>query len=369
LGSRIDVDGRSYLNLSTNDYLNLGRDQRLITRAGDALQKIGVGASASRLVTGTHVVHRDLEAKLARFIGFPASLICGAGYLANLAALSALANRQDTIVADKLVHASIIDAAKLSGAKLVRFRHNDTEHLEQTLCRCSRNRQIGEELIVVTESVFSMDGDCAPLKDICKIAKSHGAVLMVDDAHALGVFGEKGQGLVAELGLSDEVDVLSTTLSKAMGCYGGALLVDETIRKWLVNTARPFIYNTGLPPAMAAAGVEAISILEKEPGLGKRVLAAAQRFRSVLNQAGLNTLQSSSQIVPVVVGDNETTLSFSAALFDKGIIGVPIRTPTVPEGSARIRFSLTAAISVAEAESAAGNIVEIARHVLPKLTD
>ena len=326
------------LNFASNDYLNFARHPALAEAAAKAGQAAGAGATASRLVCGTHALHEELESRLARFKGYPVALLFGSGYLANLGAIPALVGRDDTVFADRLAHASIVDAALLSRATLKRFQHNDPEHLDRLLAARGAGRAL-----VVTESVFSMDGDLAPLRDLTDVAEKHGAMMLVDEAHATGVFGPHGAGLVAASGLGGRINVSLFTLSKALGGYGGAVACSSALREWLVNTARAFIYTTAPPPAVVASALAALDLLEAHADLGATVLRRAARFRELLHAEGLDTLNSESPIVPVVLGDNARALHVAERLKERGLLAIAIRPPTVPEGTARIRFTVTLA--------------------------
>lgn len=353
-GGKICAHGKTYLNFSSNDYLDLAHHPEVIAASRDALERYGCGATASRLVTGTLALHEQLERALADHKGYPAALAFGSGFLANAGVIPALVGRGDTLLVDRLAHASILDAAHLSRARLQRFQHNDVDHLEALLAGSPDD---GRKL-VVTESVFSMDGDLAPLADIASAAQAHHAMLMVDEAHATGVFGPGGAGLVSADGLQQGVNVSMGTLSKALGGYGGFVACSAAMRELLVSRARAFIYTTGLPPAAAGAALGAIEALRKDEDLGAGLLQNAGQFRQRLHEAGLDTGRSGSQIVPVIVGDNERTLRLAQGLHDAGILAVAIRPPTVPQGSARLRLSVTLAHTASELEWAAGVISE-----------
>jgi 8-amino-7-oxononanoate synthase len=354
-GGIIKIDGREVLNFSSNDYLDLARHPHVIDRSREALDLYGVGTSSSRLVTGTLPIHEELEARLATEKGYDSALVFGSGYMANAGTIPVLAGRDDIIFADKLVHASMIDACRISGAKLVRFAHNDARALEKRLEQfpAANNRRL-----IITESVFSMDGDIAPLKEIAAIAENHDVMLMVDEAHACGTFGPNGTGLIRELGLESRVTVSMGTMSKAMAGFGGFVACSENLRKLLVHSARAFIYTTAPPPAVIGAAIGAMDVLEASPKLGNILQANADYFRNLLHEAELDTLQSQSQIIPIVIGDNEKAVAISQKLREQGIIAAAIRPPTVPAGSARLRISITLAHLVDDLERAAKLIIE-----------
>ena len=343
------------LNFSSNDYLNLSNNLIVRAKSAELLERYGSGAGASRLVSGSLPCHEELEHRLAEFKGYPSALIFGSGYLANLGVISAIVERDNHVFADKLVHASIIDAILLSRAKLHRFKHNDPEHL-QTLLKKNQN---GNKRLIVTESVFSMDGDLAPLPEIASIAKQAGAMLMVDEAHATGVFNS---GLVKQHNLESTTNISMGTLSKALAGYGGFVACSPDMRKLLINKARSFVYTTALPPASVGAALGALDVLSAEPTIGADLLTRSAKFRKMLQNAGLNTLSSASQIIPVVVGSTEKALSLSRLLEDNGILAVPIRPPTVPQGSARLRLSVTLAHSMEDLKRSAEIIIRCAMH-------
>jgi 8-amino-7-oxononanoate synthase len=349
-GGRVVRDGRTLVNFSSNDYLDFLNRPELAEAARAATAACGSGAGASRLVTGDLAVHGELETTLARQKGYPAALVFGSGFMTNLGVITACVGRGDTVFADRLAHASLLDAIRLSGAKLVRFRHNDAEDLA---VRMARDAAEDGRRLIVTESVFSMDGDLAPLPAIAAIARAHDAMLLVDEAHATGVFGPSGHGLVAEHGLSGSVNLAMCTFSKALGSYGGAVACSAAMRDWLVNAARPFIYTTALPPGVCAASLAALRLLDEEPHLGAELRRRAALFRTLLQQQGLATGASESQIVPVILGDNARTLAVSARMQEEGFLVTAIRPPTVPEGMARLRFSITLAHGDDDLERAA----------------
>jgi 8-amino-7-oxononanoate synthase len=331
--------GAGQLNFASNDYLNLAGQPEIKEAAIRAAEKYGAGSGASRLVSGTLPIHEELEAVTARLKRYPAALLFGSGYLVSIGCIPPLAGRGDVIIADRLVHACLLDGIMLSGAKLVRFRHNDVEHLRA----CLEKVADAPRKLIVTESVFSMDGDLAPLPDIARLAEEHGAMLMVDEAHATGAFGPRGAGLVAAQNLQSTVNLSMSTFSKALGGYGGIVACSEPMRAWLVNKGRSFIYTTAPPPAVCGAALAAFALLEREPGLGNELQRRAAFFREQLQARGFDIAASNSQIVPVIIGDNETTLRIAASLLEQNIRVGAIRPPTVPAGTARLRFSVTLA--------------------------
>lgn len=354
VGGKLHDNAGKILNFSSNDYLGFARNDKIIAAGIAALRSYGAGAASSRLVSGTLPCHTELEQHLAAFKGYPAALVFGSGYLTNLGIIPALVGRDDVIIADRLAHASLIDGAILSRADLKRFQHNDPDHLAKLLA----SEKTAKHRLVVTESVFSMDGDIAPLKEISSVCAKYNALLLVDEAHATGVFGPNGSGLVREFQLENQVDISMGTLSKALGAYGGFIACSESMAKWFVNRARSFIYSTALPPAIARAGEEALSILESKQTLGQELLKRADIFRRRLQGAGFNTGNSASQIIPLIAGKNIKSLRLAERLADKRILAVAIRPPTVPEGTARIRLSVTLDHSLADLEQTADQIID-----------
>lgn len=358
VGGRYQTDRRVWLNFSSNDYLDLARDPRVIAASQAALARYGVGSTSSRVVTGTLPLHDQLEEALARHKGYPAALVFGSGYLANSGMLPALVGRKDIVFADRLIHASLIDGIRRSGATLRRFAHNDDAALEQLLQKPTSGRRL-----VVTESVFSMDGDLAPLPELAALAAAHDALFMVDEAHATGVFGPCGAGRVQAEGIAAQTPLCMGTLSKALGGYGGYVACSDLFRQHFVQSARSFIYSTAPPPAILGAALGALDVLSEEPERGAQLLARAADFRAVLRDAGFDLLQSESQIIPILVGDNERALLFSETLRAEGIVAVAIRPPTVPPGKARIRLSLTWAHRPEDLAYAADMLVRCARQI------
>jgi len=352
-GGKNKIDGRTFLNFSSNDYLGLARHPEVISTSREYLLSYGCGATASRLITGTLDPHCHLERVIAALKGYSEALVFGSGFLANAGVITSIVGRNDHVFADKLAHASIIDGIVLSRANLKRFHHNDTDHLKALLRQCPA---AGRKL-VVTESVFSMDGDIAPLPEITSVAVEHGAMVMVDEAHATGVFGPRGSGLIRQYGLEDRVNVSMGTLSKALGGYGGFIACSSSLRELLVNRARSFIYTTGLPPSVVGSALGALAVVEKAGNPGVELLARAAIFRKSLQQAGLVTLNSESQIIPVLIGENARTLAVAQRLKSKGILAVAIRPPTVPEGTARLRLSVTLDHTAQDLEWAAQEII------------
>jgi 8-amino-7-oxononanoate synthase len=355
-GGRVQVHGRVLLNLSSNDYLGLALDPRLIAAAQDAAARWGAGAGASRLVSGHLALHAAVEEKLAAFKGTQAAVIFSTGYMANLGVIAALMGPGDAVFGDKLNHASIYDGIKLSGATLHRFPHRDLNRLEELL----RQHQDARRRLIITDSVFSVDGDLAPLAELVALKEHFGAALMIDEAHATGVLGERGAGLAEALGLTGRIEVHLGTFSKALGSLGGYVAGDRRLIDYLYNRSRSLIYSTALaPPVLGAIGA-ALAIVAQEPERRRYLQEESEKFRRGVSQAGLDTLGSETQIIPVLVGENARTLEFAARLRQQGLMAVALRPPTVPPGKARVRFSLSAAHSREDLARALQTIVATA---------
>ena len=333
---KLHVHSGIFLNFSTNDYLNLSSHPHVKRSAMEAVELFGTGAGGSRLMAGNLPIHQTLESRLAELTGMEAALVFGSGFLTNLGVLTALAGRNDVIFADRLNHASLIDGALASRAEVRRYRHADAGHLADML---KGNRITGRK-IIVTDSVFSMDGDIAPLADIRALANTYGCQMLVDEAHAIGVFGS-GSGVCRELGILP--DVVTGTLSKSLGGYGGFAACSSEMRELFVNHSRSFVYTTGLPPASVGAALGALEVMGSSSQLGSTLLDLAADFREKLTEHGFDTAGSVSQIVPVIVGESSAAVSLSRSLEEAGILAVAVRPPTVPAGTARLRFSLTLA--------------------------
>ncbi len=357
-GGRVRVAGRVLLNLSSNDYLGLSQDPRLIAAAREAAARWGVGAGASRLVVGHLALHEEVEAGLAAFKGTEAAVIFSTGYMTNLGVISALVGPGDTVFCDRLNHASIYDGIKLAGATLARFPHRDMNRLEDLLKEASPGKKL-----IITDSVFSVDGDLAPLPELVELKERHGAALMLDEAHATGVLGPKGAGLAEALGLSERVEVHMGTFSKALGSLGGFVAGDWRLIEYLHNRARSFIYSTAMPPPVLGAIAAALELVASEPERRAYLLEEAGKFRQGLTEAGFDILGSETQIVPVLAGDNARTLSVAARLREEGLMAVALRPPTVPPGRARVRFSLSAAHSREDLAAAREAILGVGREM------
>lgn len=324
------------IDFSSNDYLGLSRHPRLVQAAKQALKKHGVGAGASRLLSGDYRLHHELEEAVASFKRKESALVFNSGYQANLGIISSFAGKGDAVFSDVLCHASQIDGIILSRAAKFPFQHNDMDHLEELL---KKERPKFDRALILTESVFSMDGDLAPLRELAELKERYNCLLMVDEAHATGVFGNEGRGRVDALNLNDRVDLVMGTFSKALGGFGAYLACSRHVTDYLINKARSFIYSTALPPAVIAANQAALDVLTEEPWRGPKLLSRAEKFRQSLNKAGW-PVKGDSQIIPVMVGESKAALALAKGLRSKGFYVLPIRPPSVPEGTARFRFSL-----------------------------
>jgi 8-amino-7-oxononanoate synthase len=351
-GGRMTRDGRSLLNLSSNDYLGLAQVRQ---PARDEAS----GATASRLVVGTDERVLGFERAFAAFKGQEACVLFGSGYMANVGMLGALIGRGDVVFSDRLNHASIVDGLVLSRADVKRYAHRDLNQLEAMLKAAAP----GKRKFIVTDTIFSMDGTMAPLRDLVTLKERYGALLIVDEAHSGGIYGPNGEGLAAELGVSQAVDVHMGTFSKAYGAYGAYVAGDQVLVDWLVNRARSLIYTTALPP-MVVAQVEANwRQAQAEPWRRADLVRKSTTFRQTLLGAGLNIQSSESQIVPVVVGENGKAMAFASRLVEQGLAAVAIRPPTVPDGTARLRFSLMATHGDEALRESADVIIETAKEL------
>ena len=336
-GSKILIKGKQYINFSSNDYLGLSKHPEIIKASVTAIGKNGLGSGASRLLSGSCLPHKKLEERIAKFKKTESALIFNTGYAANTGIIPAAAGARCTIFSDELNHASIIDGARLSRAEIKIYKHRDVNHLEEQL-----KKSAGKKLIV-TDSVFSMDGDIAPLKEIAFLSKRYGAILMIDDAHGTGVLGKNGRGALEHLGIRADNIIQMGTLSKALGCFGAFAAGSKDLTDLLINRARSFIYSTSLPPAIAEAGIKAIDIVDfKSSQLRKKLWHNRERLYAGLKNSGYNTFNSETPIIPIFAGDVKNALKLSAYLYKNKIFAPAIRPPTVPEGNCRIRFSVTA---------------------------
>lgn len=336
-GPTISIDGREFVNFGANDYLGLAGDPRLAEAAANATRLEGWGAGASPLVIGHASSHARLEATIAEFEGTEAALLFSTGYAANVGTVTALVGRGDVVFSDELNHASIVDGCRLSRAEVRVYRHNDVEHLASLLADSATFRR----RLIVTDGLFSMDGDVAPLAKIAELSERFDCMTAVDEAHATGVFGDRGRGTCEACGVEERVDVRVGTLSKGLGSIGGFVAGRRSLVDWLINRARPYVFSTALPPAAAAASCAAVEIVRNEPARRRELLQRAAKLRASLNEQGWNVGPSMSQIIPIIVGDAARTMQLAAALRERGFLVPPIRPPSVPEGASRLRLSLS----------------------------
>ena len=356
-GSRVELDGRQVLLLCSNNYLGLA-DHPALKRAAVEGVAFGVGSGASRLVSGTMDLHDRLEKRIASFKGTEKALLFNSGYAANTGIISALVGRGDAIFSDRLNHASIVDGAQLSRAGFYRYPHRDMAALERLL-----QERGGRRRLIVTDGVFSMDGDIAPLAKLVQLAKRYDALLMVDDAHGTGVLGASGRGSGELCGVLDGIDIHMGTLGKGLGSFGAYAAASGTICDYLVNKARSFIFSTSLPPAVLAASIAAFDLVDSPEGgeLREKLAGNAALFKERLTASGFQTMGSETQIVPVFVGPAEATMEFSRELLEQGVFVQGIRPPTVPAGSCRLRCTIMATHEAADLEAAADAISRVGK--------
>jgi glycine C-acetyltransferase/8-amino-7-oxononanoate synthase len=357
-GPEVRLGGRPVLLLCSNNYLGLAEHPRVREAAAEAALRWGAGAGASRLISGNMEPHRALEQALAEFKGYESALLFGSGYLANTGTISALAGRGEVVFSDELNHASIVDGCRLSRAETFVYRHADLEHLAWGLAQAE-----GRGSLIVSDGLFSMDGDVAPLPGLLELARRHGCRLMVDEAHATGALGPGGRGTVAAAGLSGEVDVVVGTLGKALGAYGAYVCAGSDIVDFLVNSARPFIFSTAPPPPTVAAAATALELLRAEPEMVERLRANASTLRRALAAEGLAVGVSETQILPVEVGDAKLTMDLCERALEGGVFAQGIRPPTVPEGTSRLRFTVMSSHRGEELEAAARTVGGAAREL------
>lgn len=349
-GPRVTVNGKSVLLMCSNNYLGLAEHPALLEAAHAAMELYGFGSGASRLISGTTALHAELERRLAEFKGAETAILFNSGYAANTGIIPALMSAGDAIISDSLNHASIIDGCRLSRASVHVYRHKDMDHAE-SLLKKSMN---ASRKLIVTDGVFSMDGDIAPLPELASLAGKYDAVLMVDDAHATGVLGELGRGTVEHFGLEGRVHIQMGTLSKALGSFGGYAVANRDVIDYLINTSRSFIFSTSLPPAVCAASIAALAIVRTDPGLRKRLWKNRDRFTKGLESLGIDIGGSETPIVPVVIGESVKTIKAADRSFDLGLYATAIRPPTVPEGAARLRTTVMATHTEEDIDMAIG---------------
>ncbi|HEV7176548.1 MAG TPA: 8-amino-7-oxononanoate synthase [Solirubrobacteraceae bacterium] len=347
-GPWVTVGGRRVLLLCSNDYLGLAGNAAVRAAAAQAAERWGAGAGASRLVSGNMTIHTQLEHQLAEFKGHEACVLFGSGYLANTGVIAALAGSDDVILSDALNHASIIEGCRQSRAETIVYRHSDLDSLAVGLKRAA-----GRHAVIVTDAVFSMDGDLAPLAEIVDLAQRHGARVVVDEAHATGVVGPGGRGLVAALGLEQAVDVVVGTLSKALGSYGAFACCDQTMAEFLVNRARTLIFSTALPPPAVAAAGAALQILRDEPVIVERLRSNSCLLREELDARGFEVPAAETPIIPLIVGDPRAATDLCEAALQAGVFAQAIRPPTVPDGTSRLRLVAMATHSAEDLRTAA----------------
>ncbi|MCP4050083.1 MAG: 8-amino-7-oxononanoate synthase [bacterium] len=348
---QITVNSRLLWDFSSNDYLGFATEPGLKQSAAKIIQEYGMGSTGSRLLSGNHLLFHKLEEKTARLVKKESSLIFNSGYHANTGIINSLLNRKDVVFADRLIHASLIDGIKLSGAKLFRYRHNDMNHLEILL---KKHRTEFNNAMIVSESIFSMDGDAASLQDIVFFKKKYNCLILIDEAHAFGVFGNNGAGLVESEGLSDKVDILVATFGKALGGYGAYAACSKKIKQVLINKSRSFIYSTAVPPAVIAWNTAALDLLQ-DSGRRDTLIKNSKYFRSLLQKSNI-TSSSCSQIVPVITGNSRNNILLAEKLQSTGFWILPVQPPTVASGKERIRISLTCHHTTEILETLAENI-------------
>ena len=353
-------DGKEVINLASNNYLGLANHPRLVEASIDAARRFGAGSGAVRTIAGTMTIHNDLERRIAAFKKVEACVVFQSGFAANAGTVAAILTPEDHIVSDELNHASIIDGCRLSKAKIHVFPHKDAVAADRLLGEL--DRQPGRKLLI-TDGVFSMDGDIAPLPALVEAARRHGAIMMIDDAHSSGVLGSNGRGTVDHYGLHGQVDIQVGTLSKAIGVLGGYVCGSRALIDYLCHRARPFLFSTSHPPSVAASCLAAFDILEREPERIERLHENTRYFKSGLKSAGFDTGASETPITPIMVGEAKRAHEFSAALFDEGLFSTGIGFPTVPQGKARIRTIVTAAHTREHLDRALAILTRVARRM------
>ncbi len=360
-GPTVLLDGQPVLLLCSNNYLGLADHPQVREAAAEAAMRWGVGAGASRLISGTMTVHRRLEERLADFTARQSCLLFGSGYLANLGVIGALAGRGDTVFSDELNHASIVDGCRLSRAEVVVYRHGDPEHLLWSMRHHGGRREGQGRRVIATDSIFSMDGDVAPLEEIVELAQASGARIVVDEAHAIGTYGPDGRGALAAAGLEGEVDAIVGTLGKSLGSYGAFVCGDQQMTRYLLNTARSFIFSTALPPPAAAGALAALELLQQRPHRVERLAANARALRRSLAAEGFQVPEGDMHIVPLIVGEERDTMRLCQAAIEQGVFAQAIRPPTVPAGTSRLRLAAMASHTTSDMRLAAGVLASTAR--------
>lgn len=359
-GAWLDVDGKRVLNFCSNNYLGLANHPHLVQAAKNAIEKYGVGPAAVRSIAGTLDLHLELERRLAAFKGVEAAITFQSGFTANLATIPALVGKEDMIFSDELNHASIIDGSRLSGAKIVRYAHNQAQDLERVI---RENAGAYRRALVITDGVFSMDGDIAPLDEIYAVSNAHNLMLMVDDAHGEGVVGTGGRGIVDHFHLHGKVDVEIGTLSKAFGVVGGLVAGNARVIEWLRQRGRPFLFSSAMTAADAAACLAGLDMLEGSTELVDRLWENTRYFKARVQELGFNTGSSVTPITPLMLGEAPLAQQFSRALFEEGVFAMALGFPTVPRGKARIRMMISAAHSREDLDTALQAMEKIGRQL------
>jgi 8-amino-7-oxononanoate synthase len=354
--AHIIVDGKSYLSFCSNDYLGLANDPQLIAALQQGAQQHGVGAGAAHLVSGHHTTHHQLEHELAAFVSKPAALLFSTGYMANLGVVQALVGKDDTVFADKFNHASLNDAMQLSRAIVKRYRHNDMTQLAQLLEQARSGRKL-----VITDAVFSMDGDLAPLPELLALCEQHDAWLLVDDAHGFGVLGAQGRGSLAHFGITSKRIIYMATLGKAAGVFGAFVAAEQVVIDTLINHARSYVYTTAMPPALASALLESLRLIKNGDELRTHLQRLIAQLRDGLRDVSWKLMPSATAIQPLLIGDNNAALDLSEGLRERSIWVAAIRPPTVLQGTARLRITLSAAHSAADVTRLIETLHELAR--------
>ena len=345
----IEIDGKVYILLSSNSYLGLSVDPKVKKAAIEALEKYGTGSGGSRLVSGSTDLHRQLEERIAKFKKTQSAILFSTGYLANVGTISSLVGAGDLVYSDELNHASIIDGCRLSRAEIRIYKHCDAAHLKSIL---ETDKNMNSKKLIVTDTVFSMDGDLAPLPEIVEIAEKNGCIIMIDEAHATGVLGNRGSGATEYFGVEDRVPIVMGTLSKAVGSLGGYIAGDTKLIDFIRNRVRSYIFDTSLPASCLAASLAAIDIIENEPERREYLWKLIKRFKLGLEQIGLKVLPSHSAVIPVLIGEAQPALDFALKLRENGIYTPAVRPPSVPPGKCRIRATLMAKHTEGQIEKA-----------------
>jgi len=354
-GVHIAVDGKPYLSFCSNDYLGLANHPKLIEALQQGAQNFGVGSGASHLVSGHFDAHHELEQTLAQFVGKPAALSFSTGYMANLGAVQALVGRGDTVFADKLNHASLNDAMQLSRAEVKRYRHNDVAHLAEMLAQTKSGRKL-----IITDAVFSMDGDIAPVSELLALCEQNDAWLLIDDAHGFGVLGEGGRGAMSHFKLNSPRIIYMATLGKAAGVAGAFVAAEQVVIDTLLQAARSYIYTTASPPALSVAVLASLKLIREEDWRRERLQQLITQLRAGMRNLPWQLMESSTPVQPLMVGSNEAALSLSEGLRERGIWVPAIRPPTVPQGTARLRITLSAAHEQKDVDELIGTLHELA---------